>query len=353
MGIDKKLFGYMPDGTEAHLFVLENSKGMKTEITNIGCTIVTLFTPDRKGNFNDITLGYDRLEPYLEKGPYFGSIIGRHANRIEDAVFELNGITYRLAQNNGKNHLHGGLKGFDKMVWEPEIINRNGNECLKLSYLSRDGEENYPGNLSVEVTYELNDDNALIIDYFAVSDKDTVVNLTNHAYFNLSGHAAGDISRHELMINASRFTPVNDEGIPTGELRDVKGTLMDFTKLKPIGPGLLTVDDEQIAYGNGYDHNWVLDTGGDLGKIAAELYDPDSGRLMEVYTTKPGIQFYSGNFLDGTKVGKGGAVYRKRSGLCLETQYFPNALKHKHFPSPILKAGQKYKHTTIYRFTAI
>jgi len=230
------------------------------------------------------------------------------------------------------------------------VIETDGKEGLQLTYLSRDGEENYPGNLKVKVTYILNEDNGLEIHYHAVSDKDTVVNLTNHAYFNLSGHNAGSISGHEVMINADKFTVIDNTGIPTGEIRGVQGTPMDFRTLKPIGPGFDS-DDEQIKCGKGYDHNWVLKVSGKEPEKAAELYDPASGRVMEVYTTKPGIQFYSGNFLDGRGFGKGGAVYEKRSGLCLETQYFPNAMKHKHFPSPVLKAGEEYRHTTIYKFS--
>ena len=294
-------------------------------------------------------LGYDKLDGYLRKGPYFGAIIGRHGNRIEDSMFEINGIEYHLYANDGKNHLHGGLKGFDKVLWQAEIIEFDQDESLQLTYRSLDGEENYPGNLDVKIVYSLTNDNSLRIHYFAVSDKDTVVNLTNHSYFNLSGHCAGDILKHKLMINSNRFTVINDEGIPTGEIRDVKDTPMDFTTLTTIEPGLLS-GYEQIASGKGYDHNWVLNVSGKKPEKAAEVYDEVSGRLMEVYTTKPGIQFYSGNFLDGSETGKDNTVYSKWSGLCLETQYFPNALKHKHFPSPILKAGQQYNQTTIYKF---
>ena len=352
MSITARFYANTPDGKEVTLFTLENSKGMKAEIINYGGTIVSLYVPDKDGKLADVTLGYDNLKGYLEDdGTYFGALIGRHANRIEKAEFELNGVVYKLAKNDGENNLHGGIKGFDKQVWDAEIIDWEGKEGLQLTYFSKDGEENFPGNLKVKVVYVLSEDNGLEIHYYAVSDKDTVVNLTNHAYFNLSGHDAGSISGHELMINADQFTPINNEGIPTGEIRDVKGTPMDFTKLSPIGPGFDS-DDEQIINGKGYDHNWVLKVSGKEPEKAAELYDPASGRVMEVFTTKPGIQFYSGNFLKGSGVGKGGAVYNKRSALCLETQYFPNAMKHKHFPSPILKAGQEYKHTTIYKFSA-
>ena len=349
MSITKRFYGKTLEGNEVCIFTLSNSNGMVSEITNYGGIIVSVFVPDKRGNFDDIVLGYDKLDGYLKQGPYFGAIIGRHANRIEDARFEINGIEYHVNKNDGKNHLHGGLKGFDKVVWNAEIIKQEHNECLQLTYRSKDGEENYPGNAQVKVIYNLTEDNALKIDYFAVSDKDTVINLTNHSYFNLSGHAAGNILNHELMINADKFTVINDECIPTGEIRDVNGTPMDFTVLTPIVPGLSS-NYEQIICGNGYDHNWVLKVSGKSAEKAAELFDTHSGRLIEVYTTKPGLQFYSGNFLDGTQIGKDGAVYGKGSGVCLETQFFPNALKHKHFPSPILKAGQQYYYTTILKF---
>jgi aldose 1-epimerase len=350
MSITGRFFGKTKDGKDVQLFTLTNSRGMKVESTNFGGIIVSISVPDKNGKLDDVTLGYDKLEGYLNQDKYFGALIGRHANRIEDAIFELNGRVYQLAKNDGDNHLHGGNVGFNKVVWTPEILNTDQGEYLQLTYRSRDGEENYPGNLDVKVIYSLSEDNALGIDYYAETDQDTVVNLTNHAYFNLSGHKAGDISNHQIMINADRFTVIDDEGIPTGEIRSVEGTPMDFRQLTPIGPGFDS-GYEQIACGKGYDHNWVLNVSGVKPEMAAELYDPASGRVMEVYTTKPGIQFYSGNFLDGSEVCKGGAVYGKRSGLCLETQYFPNALKHKHFPSPILKAGEQYHFTTIYKFS--
>jgi aldose 1-epimerase len=351
MGINRRFFGKTGGAEEVYIYTLSNSGGVTAEIINYGGIIVSLHVPDKNGKLEDVVLGFDNLEQYLKGHPYFGTIVGRFANRIENAEFEINGIKYSLLKNDGENHLHGGAKGFDKVLWQAEIVKKAGNECLQLFYRSADGEEGYPGNLDVKVAYTLKEDNELVIDYFAVSDKDTPVNLTNHSYFNLTGHGAGEISKHELKLYADRFTAIDDQCTPTGEIRDVKGTPMDFTKLTPIGPGLVC-GDEQIVFGGGYDHNWVLNTGGkSLGK-AAELYDPVSERLMEVYTTKPGIQFYTGNFLDGSLTGKDGAVYKKRSGLCLETQYFPNSLKHKHFPSPILKAGEEYRHTTIYKFMA-
>lgn len=348
MSIIREAFGTTPDGRKVDIFTLTNIRGMTARITNFGGAVVSLMVPDRNDKFEDVVLGYDNLEGYFDC-PYFGAIIGRHANRIEDACFELNGVEYKLAKNDGRNHLHGGNTGFDKVLWDAGIIEKDGKEALILTYCSKDGEENYPGNINVQVVYYLTEDNSLGIEYYAVSDKDTVLNLTNHSYFNLSGHSSGDVKWHKLMINADSFTVVDNECIPTGEIRPVKGTPMDFTELTPIGVGM-ACDDEQIVCGKGYDHNWVLKVSGQKPEKAAELVDPRSGRIMEVYTTKPGIQFYSGNFLDGTNIGKGGSVYAKWSGLCLETQFFPNAVKHSHFPSPILKEGDKYRHTTIYKF---
>lgn len=346
MSIIKNSFGTLPDGTKVDIFTLTNSKKVSVEITNFGGIIVSIMVPDKNGNMADVTLGYSSLDKYIENPCYLGALIGRHANRIEDARFELDGKVYELVKNDGKNHLHGGITGFHNVTWKAEVVG----EKLVLTHRSPDGEENYPGNLDVKVEYSLTEENELAIDYSAVSDKNTVVNLTNHAYFNLAGHASGDVLNHCIYINADSFTPVNNECIPTGEIRDVKGTLMDFTTLKSFAEGINS-EDEQIANGGGYDHNWVLNTKGNVKEVAAELYHPESGRLMQVYTTKPGIQFYSGNFLSNLP-GKENAVYAKRNGLCLETQYFPNAMKHKHFPSPVLKAGEKYHHITIYKFTA-
>lgn len=334
-----------------YVYELSNSKGMSAKITNFGGTVLTLMVPDKNGKLDDVVMGFDDISCYMKSGPFFGSIIGRVANRIENASFELNGITYNLAKNEENNHLHGGNTGFDKVVWEGKAIAGESGECLELAYRSVDGEENYPGNLDVKVTYSITEDNALRIDYFAVSDKDTVVNLTNHSYFNLSGHGHGDILKHELKINADSFTPADEQSLTTGEIRKVHGSPMDFTVMKPIGSGISS-SCQQIAFGKGYDHNFVLNNTG-LDVKAAELYDPESGRIMEVYTTKPGIQLYTGNFLKGTEIGKGGVNYKWRGALCLETQFFPNSLKHPHFPSPILRTGQIYKHTTIYKFFAV
>ncbi|NLK21617.1 MAG: galactose mutarotase [Epulopiscium sp.] len=350
MSIIKRSFGKNEDGKEIFLFRLTNSKKMEVEITNYGGIIVSIFVPDKNGKIDDVTLGFDNLDSYLNKNPFFGALVGRHANRIEKGKFTLNEKTYYVVKNDGDNHLHGGVKGFDKQIWEPKIIEIDNGESLELTYLSKDGEENYPGNLKVRVTYTLNEENELKIDYYAISDKDTVVNLTNHAYFNLKGHGSGDILDHELMINSDRFTVINDECIPIGQFRDVKGTPMDFTSLTPIRKGIFS-EDEQVKCGKGYDHNWVLNVNGKVPEKAGELFEPSSGRLMEFFTTKPGVQFYSGNFIEDCPTGKDGVEYGRRAGLCLETQYFPNALNHEHFPSPILRAGEEYKHITIYKFS--
>ncbi|MCM8709695.1 galactose mutarotase [Clostridium sp. SYSU_GA19001] len=352
MSITKRFYDNSAAGTLVHIFTLKNSKGTTVKITNFGGIVTSLMVPDKNGNFEDIVLGYDKLSDYEKKGPYFGAVIGRYANRIGNACFELNGAEYRLDKNEGENHLHGGFIGFDKVVWNAEIVTRNGAEALELVYRSKDGEGGFPGNLDVKVTYSLTEDNALVIDYYAVSDKDTVVNLTNHSYFNLAGHASGNILSQKLMINADKFTPVDKASIPTGELVDVKGTPMDFTKMKTIGQDI-NADFEQIIFTKGYDHNWVLNTNGNLKEKAAEVIDEKSGRVMEVYTTKPGVQLYTANFLDGSEIGKGGVPYYKNAALCLETQYFPDSVNKKNFPSAVLKAGEKYNHTTIYKFAVL
>lgn len=350
MSITKKAFGKKRDGREVYLYTLSNTNGMSADIITFGGTVVSLNVPDKAGKTEDVVLGRDNLAGYEDGDCYLGALIGRHGNRIENAEFDLNGVTYKLAKNDGNNHLHGGLKGFDKMVWDAEIIKAGEAEALKLSYLSKDMEEGYPGNLSVVVTYKLTNDNALCIHYTAKSDRDTVVNLTNHSYFNLSGHKSGTILNHEIYINAEKFTVINGECIPTGEVADVKETPLDFTVMRRIGDRI-AADDIIIKNGNGYDHNFVLNTNGDLSIKAAEVYEPKSGRYMEVYTNKPAMQFYSGNFLNNVQ-GKDGAEYNKNYGLCLETQYYPNSLRHKNFPSPILKAGDEYDFTTIYKFGA-
>lgn len=343
-------FGNYEGIDNVNIYTLSNANGMKAKITNYGGIVVSLYVPDKNGKLDDVVLGYDNLQSYINDKFFFGAIIGRYANRIEGSYFELNGVRHNLFANEGRHHLHGGKKGYDKVVWDADVVKVDNLQCLQLSYLSADGEENYPGNLDIKVTYSITDDNSLKIDYYAVSDKDTIVNLTNHSYFNLSGHECGDILKHELELNCDSFTPIDGECIPTGEIKSVKGTPFDFTSMRPIGEGI-SANDQQILNGKGYDHNFVISMEDKNLKKAAQLFDPLSGRVMEVYTTKPGVQFYSGNnILDGLS-GKNGARYVKRSGLCLETQYFPNSMKNTSFPSPVLKAGQEYKHTTIYRFS--
>jgi aldose 1-epimerase len=347
--VEKQPFGKTADGTPVDLYTLTNSKGVRVAITNYGGIVVSLFTPDRNGNPGDIVLGFERLEDYLKGHPYFGAIIGRYGNRIAKGRFTLDGVEYKLAQNNGENHLHGGLVGFDKKVWKArDFVDAEG-QHLELRYTSPDGEEGYPGNLDVTVTYSLNEQNQLRIDYVATTDKPTVVNLTNHSYFNLAGE--GDILGHLLRLNADYFTPVDAGLIPTGELRPVKGTPFDFTEPTPIG-ARIEQDDEQLRYGRGYDHNFVLRGGGGSLAEAAEVYEPKTGRVLRVLTTEPGVQFYTGNFLDGTLRGKYGRVYHRRTGFCLETQHFPDSPNKPHFPTTVLRPGQTYRSTTIYEFSA-
>jgi len=343
--VTKEAFGRMPDGTAVDLFTLSNG-GIEVRILTYGGTIQSLQIPDRHGKMADVVLGYDTLGGYLSKDdPYFGALIGRFANRIANGRFELDGHTYTIPTNNGPNALHGGPRGFDKVVWKAKQI-RDG---IELSYLSPDGDQGFPGTLTAIVRYTLRG-HALRINYTAMTDRPTEVNLTNHTYFALAGQGTNDILEHELTIAASRFTPVDSNLIPTGELRSVEGTPFDFRRTHRIGERIER-DEEQLRFGRGYDHNWVLDnnSSGRLVK-AAELYERNSGRVLEVLTTQPGLQFYSGNFLDGTIVGKAGQVYKHYYGLCLETQHFPDSPNHANFPSTELKPGEKYHSTTIFHF---
>lgn len=346
----KEPFGRLPDKREAELFILTNTSGMEAAITNYGAALVRLSTPDRNGKLGDIVLGYDSLKGYLEDKAYLGVVVGRYGNRIAHAKFELNGITYQLNANIGENTLHGGLLGFSKKLWQAREITSPEGSAVELTYSSPDGEEGYPGNLVASITYTLTDNNELRLDYTAKTNKETVLNLTNHSYFNLAGQGNGDILRHEIMIHADRFTPTDAGSIPTGELRSVKGTPLDFRKSTLIGLRI-NQDDEQLRFGSGYDQNWVLNQTqeGEL-MLAARVSEPQSGRVLEVWTTEPGLQFYTGNFLDGTIVGKDGKVYRHRFGLCLETQHFPDSPNQPSFPSTVLKPGQEYKSTTTFRF---
>ena len=329
-------------------YTLTNKNGMIVKITSYGATITSIVVPDRNGNMADVTLGYDSVEGYINAidRPYFGSVVGRYGNRIAKGRFSIDGTEYELATNDGENHLHGGNMGFDKVVWDAEVV-ENG---VKLTYLAKDVEEGYPGNLKLSVTYTLTDHNEIVMHYEATTDKTTVVNVTNHAYFNLAGEGADTINDHVLQINASKFTPVDEGLITTGELRDVAGTPFDFREPKVIGKHL-EADDEQLKFGLGYDHNWVLDREGDGMETAATLYEPKSGRVLEVITEEPCIQFYGGNFLDGRLVGKSGRAYQHRSGLCLETQHAPDSPNKPDWPSVVLRPGETYDTTTIYKFS--
>ena len=317
-------------------------------VISLGGIITHLKTPDRSGALADIVLGFDSIDGYLKDHPYFGAIIGRYGNRIGKARFAIDGKSYQLAANNGPNHLHGGVKGFDKVVWKAEPEDTAGGQRVTFTRTSADGEEGYPGALQTKVTYTLTHDNTLVIDYEATTDKPTHVNLTHHSYFNLAGHNSGDILGHELMIDADRYTPVDDTLIPTGELAPVAGTPFDFKQSTAIGARIDQAGNQQLIYGKGYDHNWVVSGSG--FRRVARAYEPKSGRTLEVATTEPGLQFYSGNFLDGTITGKEGAVYKHRSGFCLETQHYPDTPNKPAFPTTLLKPGETYRTRTVYTF---
>lgn len=348
MNIYKQLYGRTPDGQDVDIYTLTNDRGMEAKIATYGGTLVSLTAPDRNGKFDDVVLGFEYLENYFRSSPFFGCLVGRFANRIANAKFTLNGVECSLAVNDGPNSLHGGKKGFDKVVWQADEIVTSDAASLALGYISKDGEEGYPGTLSVIVVYTLLNDNSLRIDYTATTTKDTVLNLTNHTYFNLAG--AGDILSHKLMLAADQFTPVNSTLIPTGELASVAGTPLDFRQLTTIGDRI-NDKHEQMVLGGGYDHNFVVR--GDAGTLrpAARVYEPNTGRLMDVSTTEPGVQFYSGNFMKEV-IGKRGAKYDYRGGLCLETQHFPDSPNQPDFPSTVLKPGETFKSTTVFAFCA-
>lgn len=350
MTIDQQPFGSTPDGREVMLFTLTNTTGVQVEISNYGGIVTRLYVPDRDGRLGDVVLGYNNLDDYIKSSPYFGCIVGRYGNRIAGGRFTLDGREYTLATNNGPNHLHGGDKGFDKVVWAAEAVEHDDAVGVIFTYMSPDGEEGYPGNLACRVTYLLTNRDELRIEYRATTDKPTVVNLTHHGYWNLTG-GERDILGHELMLNADRFTPVDEGLIPTGELRPVEGTPLDFRKPTPIGERI-NAETEQMRFGGGYDHNFVLNASEGRGlNLAARVHEPTTGRVMEVLTTEPGVQFYSGNFLDGTLTGKYGVVYKKRWGFCLETQHYPDSPNKPVFPSTVLRPGDAYATTTVYRFT--
>ena len=348
MKIKKQEFGVLSDGTHVDLYTLFNDSGMKATITNYGGIVVSLLTPDRQGEMGDVVLGYDALEAYEKRNPFFGCIVGRFGNRIANGEFPLDGETFSLARNNGENHLHGGLIGFDKKVWQAKAKETEDGPTLVLKYVSPDGEEGYPGTLTVKVIYTLTNDNALKIQYYATTDKKTVVNLTNHSYFNLSAGKSDTILDHTMMINADYFTPVDNTVIPTGEIRSVSNTPLDFHSPTLIG-ARINDDDTQLKFGGGYDHNWIVN--GEAGelRVAAKVYDENSGRVMKVLTTEPAIQFYSGNMLPSIP-GKYGLIYNNRGGLCLETQHYPDSPNKPDFPSTILGPGDTYQTTTIYKF---
>ena len=351
-----KPFGKIPDGRTAQLFTLKLPSGLQADITDYGGTVVRLLVPDRAGKLDDVVLGFDSAEKYAAHTSYFGCLIGRFGNRIAAGKFHLNGRTYTLATNNvpaGQPcHLHGGPEGFHRKLWSADLINRAGNSALRLHYVSRDGEEGYPGNLTVTVVYSLTDSQGLRIDYEATCDQPTPVNLTNHSYFNLRGEGSGDVLDHELTLNAAHFTPVNSGQIPTGEIAPIAGTPFDFRTPQKIG-ALINSTNEQLKNGEGYDHNFVLDAGKSAQPaLVATAYEARSGRCMEILTTEPGVQLYSGNFLDGTLVGKSGRPYHRRNAFCLETQHYPDSPNQPAFPSTILIPGQTYRSTTVHRFSA-
>ena len=348
--ITKQLFGKTADGKPVDIYTLTNTKGMEARIMTYGGIIVSLKTPDRNGKFADVELGFDSLDPYLKGHPFFGALVGRYGNRIAKGKFKVSGKEYNLLVNNGENHLHGGALGFDKKVWIAKSGKSTEGQTLELKYTSADMEEGYPGKLDVTVVYTLTNDNALKIDYTAKTDKATHVNLTNHSYFNLAGAGNGDILGHEMMINAYQATKVDKGLIPTGEIVNIKGTALDFTAPTVIGTRIDS-SEEQMVWGFGYDHNYVINGGGKSLMLAARVHEPTTGRVMEVLTTEPGVQFYTGNHLNNV-VGKGGKVYNKRNAFCLETQHYPDTPNRPEFPTTLLKPGQTYHTTTVYKFSA-
>ncbi|MEW9552796.1 aldose epimerase family protein [Nonomuraea sp. NPDC050783] len=349
-GITKKHFGTLAGGQKVDIYTLRNARGMRVRILTYGGIIQSIEVPDSRGRLANVTLGFDNLSDYVKRSPYFGAIIGRYANRIAKGRFTLDGRTYRLATNDGPNALHGGNKGFDKRVWAASPFQRRGGVGLVLTYTSRAGEEHYPGTLRARVVYTLTDRNEIRMDYRATTTRPTVVNLTNHAYFNLRGEGNGTILGHRLQINASRYTPIDKTLIPTGKIARLAGTPLDFRRPTAVG-ARVNSKNQQIRYGGGYDHNYVLDSRGRGLSLAAKVVEPDSGRVLEVVTDQPGLQFYSGNFLDGTLRGTGGHLYPKRSGFCLESQHFPDSPNHATFPSTVLRPGEVYRTTTLYAFS--
>lgn len=349
-GIERSSFTSVVNGDSTDLYVLTNANGVEMTLTNYGARIVSVMVPDRDGNLQDVVLGYDNIDDYVNTDNNFGATIGRYGNRIANGVITVEGVEYQLPQNNYGHTLHGGPEGYDRQVFEAEQLD---NQTVVFTYLSEDGEAGFPGNLNVKVTMTLTDDNAIDIQYEAQTDKETVVNLTNHSYFNLSGDANNTILDHQLMINADAFTPVDDTFMTTGEIASVEGTPMDFRVPTPVGERIDQYEYDQLKNGDGYDHNWVLNTNGDISQVAATVYSPATGIQLEVYTDEPGVQVYTGNFLDGTLTGKNGAVYNKRTAICLETQKFPDSPNKSDWPSPYLKPGEQYTSRCIYKFSVV
>jgi aldose 1-epimerase len=349
--IERKVWGKTPQGQTVELFTLSQEGAPTVSVTSFGAYVVSILAPDREGRTAQVNLGYADLEGYLGDGAHMGAVVGRYANRIAGGAFEIGGQEYTLARNNGPNHLHGGPTGFGRRLWTPRVVSGPEGEALELTYVSADGEEGYPGTLTATVVYSLTADGSLRLDYKATTDAPTVVNLTNHAYFNLAGEGSGDILDHVLQIEADAFTPVDETLIPTGEIRSVDGTPFDFRAPTPIG-ARIDDPDPQLQIGGGYDHNFVIrGTPGEL-RLAARVHEPASGRVLEVLTTQPGMQFYSGNFLDGSIVGRSGKRYERRGGMCLETQHFPDSPNQPGFPSTLLEPGQTYEETTVFRFSS-
>jgi len=347
--VEKTSYGTTKDGQAVDLYTLTNAKGVVAKVMTFGALLTELHVPDRTGQMADVVLGFKTLQGYEGDHPYFGATIGRVANRIAKGKFRLGGQEYTLAANNGPNHLHGGLKGFDKRVWKAQTVSATGGVAVRFTYTSADMEEGYPGALTATVVYTLTNANELRLDYTATTDKPTIVNLTNHSYFNLAGDGQGSILDHELTIMADRYTPVDDTLIPTGAIASVRGTVMDFNRATPIGARIAEVPGPAPG---GYDHNYVLSHGGGVLAMSATVRDPKSGRLMDVLTTEPGVQLYTGNFLDGSLTGKAGVAYQKHFGFCLETQHFPDSINQPAFPPVVLQPGRAFKSTTVYRFSA-
>jgi aldose 1-epimerase len=351
-GVVETPFGSMPDGSVVKLFTMTNAAGMEVRMMTYGAVLVSVKAHDRSGRLDEVTVGHDNLEGYLTKSRFFGAVVGRYANRIGGAEFTLDGRAYTLAKNNGPNHLHGGVKGFDKFLWSATVPSDPRGPSVAFTRTSPDGEEGYPGTLAVMIVYTLTERNELVLDYYGVTDKPTHVNLTQHAYFNLAGDGSGDVLGHRLRLEADRYTPVDAGQIPTGELAHVAGTPFDFRTETAIG-ARIDADDAQIKIGGGYDHNFVLTRKGPGLSRAARLLEPSSGRTLEVSTTEPGVQFYSGNKLDGSITGRAGHVYKARAGLCLETQHFPDSPNKPHFPSTVLRPGEQFHSTTVFAFGVV